>query len=217
MQNLINNQEFKYFCAKLNLNMSEASFDAMRAYLELLLKWNNKINLTGAINWKEALSNLFADSFYLADFLNQLTTLPSAPQIWDLGAGAGLPGIPLRIIWQKGDYHLVESREKRAMFLKIALLNLKLNNTFAHAARAEQFMLQQKTKGCPANCIISRAFMPWRELIDFVQPYLAPGGILLLMQNGENFAEQIPGWLVLSQHCYQSPKGPRQFVALGLE
>ena len=217
MQNLINSQEFKLYCAKLNLNANESCLNAMHAYLELLLKWNNKINLTGASNWQEALSNLIADSFYLADFLNKLNFLPPDPQVWDLGAGAGLPGIPLRIIWQKGDYHLVESRDKRAMFLQIALLHLKLSNTFAHASRAEHFMPQQKNKGLPANCIISRAFMPWRELTNFVQPYLAPKGILLLMQNGESFTEQIPGWLVLSQHSYQSPSGARQFVALRLE
>lgn len=217
MQNLINDQEFKSFCDKLNLKTSEANLVAMRMYLELLLKWNNKINLTGANSWQEALSNLLADSFYLADFLNELNVLPHAPQVWDLGAGAGLPGIPLRILWQNGDYHLVESREKRATFLKIALLHLKLNHTFAHAARAEQFMPQQKNKGCSANCIISRAFMPWRELAEFVQPYLAPGGVLLLMQNGESFKEQLEGWSIVNQHCYQAPNGARQFVALRLE
>ena len=217
MQNSIDKQEFNSFCANLNLNMHEASLDSMRNYLELLFKWNDKINLTGACNWQEALSNLVADSFYLADFLNQLTVLPQSPQVWDLGAGAGLPGIPLRIIWQNGEYHFVESRKNRANFLQIVHLHLKLDNTFAHSARAEKFMPEQKSKGCPANCIISRAFMPWRELTNFVQPNLAPGGVLLLMQNGESFNEEILGWSLLKQHSYQSPKGPRQFVALRLE
>ena len=212
----INKQEFTELCAKLNLSPNEANSLALRAYLELLLKWNNKINLTGAASWQEALSNLVADSFYLAEFLTSLNLLSANPQIWDLGAGAGLPGIPLRIIWHQGDYHLVESREKRALFLRVALLHLNLANTFAHAARAEEFMAKQCKKGSPANCIISRAFMPWQELTDYVKPYLAPGGILLLMLNGENFTQAIAGWKIVKHSSYSSPNGPRQFLALRL-
>ena len=79
------------------------------------------MNLVGARDWQTALLNLLADSFYLDQFMNGLD-LPANPEIWDLGSGAGLPGIPLRIIRQDGIYRMVEAREKRALFIANALL-----------------------------------------------------------------------------------------------
>ena len=60
-------------------------------YLNLLMKWNKAMNLVGARDWQTALLNLMADSFYLDQFIADLS-LPPDPEIWDLGSGAGLPG-----------------------------------------------------------------------------------------------------------------------------
>ena len=89
-------------------------------------------------------------------------------EAWDLGAGAGLPGIPLRILWNQGNYTLVEAREKRSLFLNMVCTKLGLENTFVCRERAENFMPNKK-----AQLIISRAFMPYAKMLDFVAPYLA--------------------------------------------
>lgn len=209
----IEQAEFDLFCEKENLAVTAEQAAPLRSYLELLLKWNAKINLTSASNWKDAMRSLIADSFHLAGFIKQLE-IAGAPECWDLGAGGGLPGIPLRILWQEGSYHLVELREKRALFLQTALALIKLPATFAHRADAGEFMEKQLHLKKPANLILSRAFMPWNELLPYVAPYLAMEGTLLLLLRGKDFAEATPGWLITRQTSYPSPSGPRQFVAL---
>ncbi len=99
-------------------------------------------------------------------------------QIWDLGAGAGLPGIPLRMVWHDGEYHLIEVREKRALFLSTVLAQLQstqspLPHTHVFRGRVEEFFDQQIAAGKYANIIVSRAFMPWAEVLELVKGVLA--------------------------------------------
>lgn len=130
------------------------------------------------------------------------------PQIWDFGAGAGLPGIPLRMFWQEGEYWLVEAREKRALFLGTVLARHPLPQTKVFQGRVEAFMHRQTrpaplppassaqsaphasphtTKAPvpqPAHLVLSRAFMPWEQMLPLVRPYLAQKGhVLFLMQH----------------------------------
>lgn len=209
----INQAEFDPFCEKLGFPLTSQQSELLREYLELLLKWNSKINLTAASDWQTAMRDLVADSFHLEKFIKTLNP-DTTPITWDLGAGGGLPGIPLRILWQEGFYHLVELREKRALFLQTVLARLKLQSTFAHRIDATKFMDKQLDIDKPANLILSRAFMPRQKLLPFVLPYLAEHGTLLLLLRGDSFTEIIQGWQISSQISYQSPSGPRQFVAL---
>lgn len=212
-------------CAQLATPPKELPeiYTDLRVYVDLLLRWNSKINLTAAKTWQQALYNLLADSFYLADFLKTLPLTPE-PRLWDLGAGAGLPGIPLRILWPCGTYYLVEIREKRALFMRTVLASLKLPATFVQRGKAEEFMQSELEKGEDhwPDCIISRAFKPWPELLELTRPYLIKrcekfSPMLLLMLNGDKFEHTPAGWLVLGQKSYTSPSGARQFVALCLE
>ena len=213
VQAAINQPEFDRFCEQLGFSINSKQSELLRNYLELLLKWNSKINLTAASDWQSAMRDLIADSFHLTKFIEELT-LAANPVCWDLGAGGGLPGIPLRILWENGSYHLVEVREKRALFLQTVLAKLKLAATFAHRADAGKFMNQQLAAGKPANLILSRAFMPWQKLLPYVDPYFAPGGILLLLLKGDKFNSPSIDWKLAAQTAYPSPSGPRQFVAL---
>lgn len=182
---------------------------ALHAYLELLQKWNKVMNLVGPYNWAEMLDELILDSFHLAAFIRRLP-LPPAPQVWDLGAGAGLPGIPLRILWQAGSYAMVDSREKRGLFLQNALSTLKLPGTQAVTARAEDFM----QKKAPANLIVSRAFMPWQKVLELVEGHLAPGGLALFMALEAAPAQLPGGWRLAAAEAYSIPPGTRHFWAV---
>lgn len=153
--------------------------DQLAGYIEMLLAWNRSLNLSAHNNAKDLLRDLIQDSFFLAVFLESLLYLQTAPQILDIGAGAGLPGLPLRIFWQHGSYVMIESRQKRALFLANVLAKLKLPATSAICARAEQYFNLHE----PADCIVSRAFMPWSKLLDFCKPGLAQNGIIIVMAN----------------------------------
>ncbi len=178
----ISEKAFEKQCSILGLELNNEESVNLRNYMDTLMLWNTRINLVGTLEWQETFSELILDSFYLAKFLEELS-LPENVETWDLGSGAGLPGIPLRIRWQKGNYRLVESREKRALFLTTFLLKNPLGSTKVFWGRAEKFFDEQKSKDIQADMIVSRAFMPYQELAEFVYPHVKKGGILLLMLN----------------------------------
>ena len=201
--------------AKLGMDLPSPALDGLVVYLGELMKWNKVMNLVGATDWGEALENLIADSFLLADFLRGLG-LPASPCCWDLGAGAGLPGIPLRLVWTDGDYTLVDSREKRVLFLRTVLARCPLPRTKALRARVEDFF----PKAGKADLIVSRAFMPWRELLPLVRPWLAPAGKVVFMaltpapEASDDGNGLPPQWRVAAQHAYTVPGQQRWFWAL---
>lgn len=172
---------------------------ALSEYLNLLVKWNKSMNLVGPSGWEKIFHSLIIDSLHLADFLNFLE-LPPEPLILDLGAGAGLPGIPLRCVWQKGSYRLVESRQKRSIFMRTALRTMKLPRTEVFQGRAENFSEDQ----LPADLILSKAFMPWKELLPFVSPMLTAEGRIVILANdpAPQKITDVPGFSIEKQLEY---------------
>jgi len=199
-------------CRALRCPVPEAALDPLGAYLALLMRWNRVMNLAGAKTWRNALV-LAADSFFLARFLEELP-LPARPLTWDLGAGAGLPGIPLRMVWQAGEYHMVEIREKRAIFLTAALSRLALPRTLAARERAEDFFARMRAHERQADCILSRAFMPWERLLPFVADSLAPDGYVCIAATRPP-PDALPArWTLAAEYAYELDGAQRFFWAL---
>ncbi len=159
----------------------------LSVYLGLLVKWNSRMNLVGPSAWPEILETLIQDSWHLSDLLQ--TVAPQPGQTLDLGAGAGLPGIPLRVFWQPGEYYLVEPRQKRALFMEQAVAHMRLPRTKVVCARMEALPQARRE----ADLIVSRAFMPWQKLLGEVKSFLAPQGRVLVMSN-EASAETVDGY-----------------------
>lgn len=204
-----NNLEILRFCAKLNRVLTEDQAMGLSRYLHLLLKWNVRVNLVGSKNWQTLLADLVADSWHLADFLRGLS-LPSPVRCVDLGAGAGLPGIPLRLFWPDGEYHLVEIRQKRSAFLLQAVAALDLRQTFVRPQRAEEALPAL----APVGLCLSRAFMPWPRLVELVHPWLAPQGRLVIMAN-EPPPRALPSpWFTAASMDYACTGKTRYFWAL---
>ena len=104
-------------------------------YLELLIKWNKSQRLIGSAAPHWIVENLFLDSLLF------LKVFPSPPStLLDLGAGAGLPGIPLKIVLGEVELVLVESRQKRVSFLSSAVRELALENVRVVSGRVEDVM-----------------------------------------------------------------------------
>ncbi len=183
----------------------------MAAYLTMLMRWNKVMNLVGARHWQECMTNLMVDSFYLAAFLNKLPLpLSDEFQTLDLGAGAGLPGIPLRMMWQEGQYHLIEVREKRALFLSNVLAQTPLPNTHVFRGRAEDFFAEASQ---PAHMIVSRAFMPWAQMLELVAPALAEQGriIFLTLEPAPKAELEALGWQAEAEYSYKVHGDKRYF------
>ena len=169
----------------------------------MLQKWNQVMNLVGPDSLIEIVNTLVLDSFHLAGFLSQIQ-LPASPLCWDFGSGAGIPGIPLRILWQKGNYYMVEIREKRVLFMRTALAKINLPRTHVLQARIENFL----EKSEPADLLVSRAFMPWEKLLGLMRGRLAPGGMILIMAREP--ARKLPTalaerWNLVDEHSYRLP------------
>jgi len=192
----------------------------LAGYLDQLIRWNRKMNLVGKSDWLTVFNTLIVDSLHLADFLSGLK-LQQNPLCLDFGAGAGLPGIPLRTLWQDGDYWLVEVREKRAMFMRSVLGRLKLSRTNVFHGKAEDALahLADNSHEATADLILSRAFMPWDRLIGFVRPMLKQDGILVILANDPPPDESaVPeGWALGDRASYPAAGDERYFWALKAE
>ena len=186
-----------------------SELEALTGYLTLVMKWNKVMNLVGPYSWQEVLTILIIDSLYLNDFLCSLP-LPAEPQTWDFGAGAGLPGIPLRAVWHAGEYHLVEVREKRALFMQQTVKRLKIENTKVYEGRVEDFMEEHE----PADIMLSRAFMPWEKLLTLVGPNVKNKGRVVILAL-EPIPEELPeGWIAEKETAYKVGRDTRYFWSL---
>ncbi|MDE7371776.1 MAG: class I SAM-dependent methyltransferase [Desulfovibrio sp.] len=186
-------------------------------YADMLAAWNGAINLTGASRPEDILQRLIPDSFELAAFLSSGPlagvadgAAPAGPRVWDLGAGGGLPGIPLRMLWERGEYTLAEVREKRALFLANALAKLDLPRTAVWRGPAER-LFAERPHG--ADIILSRAFMPWEKLPDFCAPGLAPGGVIIIFGAGPCGDLPAP-WRLLAERAYTVGESRRWLWAI---
>ena len=181
--------------ARLGRVLTDDQAGMLAVYLGLLVKWNSRMNLVGPATWPEILETLIQDSWRLADLLQAIDPQPA--ETMDLGAGAGLPGIPLRVFWTAGDYWLVEPRQKRALFMEQAAAHMRLPRTRVLCARMEALPPARRQAGL----IVSRAFMPWKKLLAEVRGYLAPGGRVLVMSN-EATGETVDGYALEVERDY---------------
>lgn len=190
--------------------------EELARYLDMLLAWNKKLNLTAYQDPAAIMSGLIQDSFFLAPFLEKLFSARCwrKPLLLDPGAGAGLPGIPLRLVWQRGTYVMIERRQKRALFLQNVRSCLKMADLQIHAGDARDlFPGKYRAK---ADCVLSRAFMPWRELLPFCEPVLGEGALIVIMANAPPPA--LPdGWRLADSRAYNLPGKTRWFWAVERE
>ncbi|WP_167590346.1 16S rRNA (guanine(527)-N(7))-methyltransferase RsmG [Oceanidesulfovibrio indonesiensis] len=139
----------------------ETAAPLLSRYGELLLGWGASMNLVGVKQPRRLMEELVADSLHLAGFLREHH--PGAALTYDLGAGAGLPGIPLRFFYGSGEHVMAEVREKRVIFLRYAIAELGLQNVRVVHGPAEELIA-----GKQADIVTARAFLPWPELLRLV-------------------------------------------------
>ncbi len=193
---------------RLGCALTPEQSEKLASYLTQLERWNKKVNLTGVSGWENQLKELVIDSWHLALFLKELP-LPQNPKTLDLGAGGGVPGIPLRIFWHTGSYTMVEIREKRVAFLRALLPQLSLKNTDVLKQKAEQLLPPL----LPADMIVSRAFKPWADLLPLAKTLLTKSGFCIIMAN-EPPPQNIAYWQCVAQKSYKTAGKKRYFWGL---
>lgn len=192
----------------LSLRVGEAQAAGLVRYLDLLLTWNKKVNLTAITGPEEAVEG------HLLDSLAAAPALAGVESVVDLGAGGGLPGIPLALLLPEVEFTLVDTVGKKVGFLKAAAASLGLKNLRAVHARAEGAPGKEGIPVCGAA--IARAFMAPAEWTALARHYVKEGGLILAMLGAETgLPEQMPeGVCFLDSLEYRLPRsGARRRVA----
>ncbi|HSE05031.1 MAG TPA: 16S rRNA (guanine(527)-N(7))-methyltransferase RsmG [Methylomirabilota bacterium] len=150
---------------------------SFQLYLDLFLRWNRTHRMTGLDSPAAVTRELLIDSLL---FLPLLPPRPLA--VVDIGAGAGIPGLPLRIVDPSIVLTLVESRRKRVSFLRAVQRELRLDGVFVREGRAEELVEQEHTSGLQGafDVVVARAVGPAHTLLPVALKYLKIRGILLL-------------------------------------
>ncbi|MBI1872962.1 MAG: 16S rRNA (guanine(527)-N(7))-methyltransferase RsmG [Acidobacteria bacterium] len=155
--------------------------DRLESYLGLLLRWNQKINLTALsyqTNPDETIDRLLLEPLAAARLLPF-----SAGRLLDVGSGGGSPGIPLRLAGGEGvGLVLVESKTRKAAFLREAIRELELANASVESARFEELLTRPELHEAHDVVSVRAVRVEARMLVGF-QAFLKPGGRLLLFQS----------------------------------
>ncbi len=149
-------------------NLTDEACDKFVAYYDLLVDWNTRMNLTAITEPEEVVKKHFYDS------LAALPYLKDGAKIADVGTGAGFPAIPLLIMNPTLKITLVDSLQKRIMFLEEVLKTLGLSAECVHA-RAEDFGRDPKVRG-QFDATVSRAVASLPVLLELTVPLLKTGG-----------------------------------------
>jgi 16S rRNA (guanine527-N7)-methyltransferase len=137
--------------------LSEAQLTQLRDYLELLLRWNARINLTAVRNPEQIVTRHFGESLFAARYLYPAgSPEPGAWSLIDVGSGAGFPGLPARIWAPAVHVTLLESQHRKATFLREVVRALQLTGVEALTTRAEDYAGQISDYKSPiSNCTVS--------------------------------------------------------------
>jgi 16S rRNA (guanine527-N7)-methyltransferase len=183
-------------CRQLPVAPDEAALDQLAGLIALLARWNRTYNLTAVREPQEMVSRHLLDSLAVAPFL-------TAGRLLDVGTGAGLPGLPLAILFPGQSFTLLDSNAKKLRFIRQAVAELGLNNVEVVHERMQEYQ--------PARAfdmVISRAVASLEVLYRQASHVLAPGGRMLFMKGTlpENEMDEFaPGREVLHIERLQVP------------
>ena len=171
-------EEFYAHLANLCYPLTDRQKEQYERYFELLVEWNEKINLTAITDKDEVYLKHFYDS--IAPILQGL--IENQPiRLLDIGAGAGFPSLPMKILFPELDVTIIDSLNKRINFLHLLAEELGLSGVHFYHGRAEDFA-QDKAFRAQFDIVTARAVARMQVLSELTIPYLKVGGRLLALK-----------------------------------
>ncbi len=161
-----------------NINLTDQQKAQFERYFELLVEWNEKINLTAITEKEEVYLKHFYDS--IAPILQGLIENQEI-KLLDIGAGAGFPSLPMKILYPQLDVTIIDSLNKRINFLQLLAEELDLEGVHFYHGRAEDFA-QDKSFRAQFDIVTARAVARMQVLSELTIPYLKVGGKLLALK-----------------------------------
>ena len=171
-------EEFYVHLADFGFPLTDRQKEQYERYFELLVEWNEKINLTAITDKDEVYLKHFYDS--IAPILQGL--IENQPiRLLDIGAGAGFPSLPMKILFPELDVTIIDSLNKRINFLHLLAEELGLSGVHFYHGRAEDFA-QDKAFRAQFDLVTARAVARMQVLSELTIPYLKVGGQLLALK-----------------------------------
>ena len=173
----------KYEDLQKYANLSKEQLEKFKVYYKSLIEWNEKINLTAITDESEVITKHFADS------LSILKYIKNNSKVIDVGTGAGFPGIPLKIANESLKITLLDSLNKRVLFLDEVIKELNLKDINTIHGRAEE-VAHDKDHREQYDIAVCRAVAKLNVLAEYMLPYLKVGGTFICMK-GPNINEEM--------------------------
>jgi 16S rRNA (guanine527-N7)-methyltransferase len=179
----------------------------IRAYISLLLKWNERVSLTTVTDPDQILRFHFGESLFARSILPM-----EKSRLADVGSGAGFPGIPLAMAASELTVYLIESNVKKFAFLGEVIRELHLTNVIAKRTRMEEF----ESDEMPLDLVTARALGHFEGLLRWARERLAESGGSVILWLGESDVASISlesGWVWSA--ASQIPGSERRFILSG--
>jgi 16S rRNA (guanine527-N7)-methyltransferase len=169
--------DFHDAAGALGLDLDDAALRRFTNYRDALLEASEHFNLTAVRDAEGIEVRHFLESLAFGKLLDERGLLAPGTRILDLGTGAGLPGIPLQIVWPATQIALLDSLSKRCQFLRQMVRELGLENAFVLEGRAEELGREPYLREA-FDRVVARAVAPLPVLLEYALPFLLPGGVL---------------------------------------
>jgi 16S rRNA (guanine527-N7)-methyltransferase len=166
-----------------DIQLASPLADRLVAFLELMLRWNRKINLTGLENLDEAVDRLLLEPVAASRYLP-----PRPGRLIDLGSGGGSPAIPLALARPELDLTMVEIKARKSAFLREAVRVLELPRALVESVRYQELLDRNGHKGTYTAASV-RAVRIENAMLSNMAEFLAPDGLALLFRGQTGPAE----------------------------
>ena len=175
----MNKQEFLEELEKLGINLTNDQIDKLARFYQLLVTWNEKINLTTIIKEEEVYLKHFYDSLTLIKVIDLRQPLT----ILDVGTGAGFPGIVLKIVFPNLKITLLDSLTKRINYLNEIIKELDLHDIETVCSRCEEYTKINREK---YDLVVARAVSHLKILSEMIIPTVKVNGYFIAMKANLN-------------------------------
>jgi 16S rRNA (guanine527-N7)-methyltransferase len=164
---------------RLGLDLSPQQVDSFQVYYEELVQWNKRMNLTAIVDYEEVQLKHFLDSLTVALCVEGITG-----KLLDVGTGAGLPGVPLKVLFPDIRLWLLDSTGKKAGFLNHLVAKLGLDGVEVVTGRAEELAHDGRYRET-FDLVLSRGVAKLDTLAELALPFCTLGGCFIAQKKGE--------------------------------
>jgi len=169
---------------KLGFHLTSSQVEQFEVYYRELIHWNKRVNLTAIVDYEEVQIKHFLDSLSVALALEGGQPLNASFHVIDVGTGAGMPGIPFKILYPDVRLVLLDSVGKKTSFLRHLTAKLSLREVEVLTTRAEDLARKEGYREA-FDLVLSRAVAELPTLVELTLPLCKIGGVFVAQKKGQ--------------------------------